>query len=71
MIKAVNSLLPLHLSNLFITDGDIHYQHSNLYVIRHNISIRASRIKIYGVKIWNWLNTAQQKLHLQLKYLEV
>ena len=57
MFKAVNGLLPLYLSNLFITDSDIHYhytrQHSNLHVIRHNTSVRASGIKIFGVKIWN------------------
>ena len=45
MFKAVNGLLPLHFSNLFITNNNIHChctrQHCNLHVIRHNTSIRA------------------------------
>ena len=60
IFKAVNGLLPLHLSNLFNTNGEIHYLHSNLHIIGHNTSIRASSIKILGVQIWNLLNTAQK-----------
>ena len=55
MFKAVNGLLPPHLSNLFITNNNIHSyctrQHCNLHVIRHNTSIRASSIRICGVKV--------------------
>ena len=61
MFKAINDLLPPHLSNLFITNNNIHYnctrQHCNLHVIRHNTSIRASDIRICGVKIWNCLDS--------------
>ena len=57
MFKAENGLLPPHLSNLFITNSDVHYhytgQHSNFHVTRHNTSIRASSIKIFSVNIWN------------------
>ena len=55
MFKAVNDLLPPHLSNLFITNNNIHShctrKHCNLHVIRHNTSILASSIRICGVTI--------------------
>ena len=61
MFKAVNGLLPPHLSNLFITNNNIHShctrQHWNLLVIRHHTSIGASSIRICGVKIWNCLDS--------------
>ena len=60
MFKAVNGLLPLHLNNLFITNNNIRShcirQHCYLHVLRHNTSIRASSIRICGVKIWNCLD---------------
>ena len=62
MNKAVNSLLPPHLSTLFINNNNTNFhctrQHCNLHVIRHNTSIRPSTIRICGVKIWNCLDSA-------------
>ena len=62
MFKAVNGLLPSYLSNLFITNNNIHShctrQHWNHHVIRHNTSIRASSIRICGGQIWNCLDSA-------------
>ena len=62
MFKAVNGLLPPHLSILFITNKNINShctrQHCNLRVIMQNTSIRASSIRICGEKIWNCLDSA-------------
>ena len=61
MFKAVNGLLLPHLSNLFITNNNIHThctrQHCNIHVIRHSTRIQASSIRICGVKILNCLDS--------------